>query len=82
MIIKIHLVFIERYIWPEEQFRESDFIVFRVRSLSYSNSIALIKISPYEYEIYMGEYSLRLGEIISVHKLANRLMGDYFRYSS
>ncbi len=70
------------YIWPEEQFREDDFIVFRIRSLSYPHSIALIKISPHDYTVFMGEYSLRLGEIIAVHRLANRLMGDYFRYSS
>ena len=70
------------YIWPEEQFREDDFIIFRVRSLSYPHSIALIKISPHDYTVYKGEYFLRLGEILAVHKLANRLMGDYFRYSS
>ena len=70
------------YIWPEEQFREDDLIVFRVRSLSYPHSIALIKISPHDYVVYMGNYSLRLGEIVAVHKLANRLMGEYFRYSS
>lgn len=70
------------YIWPEEQFREDDFIVFRVRSLSYPHSVALIKIGPHDYTVFNGEYSLRLGEILAVHKLANRLMGDYFRYSS
>lgn len=70
------------YIWPEEQFREDDFIVFRVRSLSYPHSIALIKISPHDYVIYNGEYSLKFGEVIAIHKLANHLMGDYFHYSS
>lgn len=70
------------YIWPEEQFREDDFIVFRARSLSYPHSIALIKISPHDYIVYKGEYSLKIGEMLAVHKLANRLMGDYFRYSS
>lgn len=70
------------YIWPEEQFREDDFIVFRVRSLSYPHSIALIQISPHDYTVFKGEYSLRLSEVIAVYKLANRLMCDYFHYSS
>lgn len=70
------------YIWPEEQFREDRFIVFRVRSLLYPQSIAFIKISQHEYTVYNGEYNLRLGEIIAIHKLANSLMGDYSHYSS
>ncbi|AGH96677.1 hypothetical protein A11Q_2461 [Pseudobdellovibrio exovorus JSS] len=70
------------YIWPEEQFREDDFIVFRVRSLSYPYSIAFIKISPNDYTAYNGDYSLKDGEIIAIHKLANSLMDNYFPYSS
>lgn len=71
-----------RLMWPEEQFRENDLIVYRVRSLSYPTSIALIKISPYDYQVFSGGYDLKLGEIIAVHKLAKNLMDDYFRYSS
>jgi hypothetical protein len=71
-----------RLMWPEEQFRENDLIIYRCRSLSYPNSIALIKISPHDYQVFMGEYDLKIGEIIRVHKLAKDLMDDYFRYSS
>lgn len=69
-------------IWPEEQFKEDYFIVYRVRSLSYHNSIALIKISKNRYKIFKGEYELKLGEIIMLYKLAKRLMDDFRRYSS
>jgi len=70
------------YIWPEEQFRENGFIVFRIRSLTHPNSIALIQIGPHDYTVFKGEYFLRVSEVIAIYKLANRLMGDYFHYSS
>ncbi len=68
--------------WLEEQFREDYFIVFRVRCLSYPNSIALIKVSKNRYKIFKGEYELRLGEILMVHRLAKARMDDYDLYSS
>ena len=71
-----------RLMWPEEQFRENDLIVYRVRCLSYPNSIALIKISPHDYQVFKGDYDLKLGEIITVYRIAKNLMDDYFRYSS
>ena len=70
------------YISTEEQFREGSNIIYRVRSLSYPHSIALIKITPHDYEIYKGEYSLKIGEELILYKLAKSLMDDYFRYSS
>ncbi len=70
------------YIWTEEQFREGSNIVYRVRSLSYPHSIALIRITPHDYEIFKGEYSLKLSEELILYKLAKSLMDDYFRYSS
>lgn len=63
------------YIWTEEHFREGSKIIYRVRSLSYPNSIALIVITPHDYEIFKGE------ELI-LYKIAKSLMDDYFRYSS
>lgn len=70
------------YIWAEKQFTEGNFIVYRVRSLSYPSSIALIKISPHDYQIFKGDYDLKLGEIVTVYRIAKNLMDDYFRYSS
>ena len=68
--------------WLEEQFREDDFIVFRVRCLSYPNSIALIKISKDSYKVFHGEYDLKLSEVLMVHKLAKARMNDLDGYSS
>ena len=51
--------------WLEEQFREDTFIVYRVRCLSYPNSIALIKISKNRYKIFKGEYELKSPMTIS-----------------
>ena len=68
--------------WLEEQFREDHFIVYRVRCLSYPNSIALIKVSKNHYKVFKGEYDLKLGEIIMVYKLAKSRMDDLHRYSS
>lgn len=68
--------------WLEEQFREDTFIVYRVRSLSYPHSIALIKVSKNRYKIFKGEYDLKLGEIIMVYKLAKARMDDFNLYSS
>jgi hypothetical protein len=68
--------------WLEEQFREDYYIVYRVRSLSYPNSIALIKVSQDRYKIFHGEYDLTLGEIIRIYKLAKARMDDYNNYSS
>lgn len=70
------------YIWTEEHFREGSIIIYRVRSLSYPHSIALIKITPHDYEIFRGEYSLKMSEELILYKLAKSLMDDYFRYSS
>ncbi len=68
--------------WLEEQFREDYFVVYRVRCLSYPNSIALIKVSKNRYKIFKGEYELKLGEILMVHKLAKARMDDYGHHSS
>ena len=68
--------------WLEEQFREDDFIVFRVRCLSYPNSIAIVKISRDTYKVFHGEYDLKLGEVLMVHKLAKARMDALDDYSS
>ena len=67
--------------WLEEQFREDTFIVYRVRCLSYQNSIALIKVSKNRYKIFKGEYELKLGEVLMVHRLAKARMDDLCSYS-
>lgn len=65
------------YIWTEEQFTEDNHIVFRVRSLNYPSSIALIKVSATEYKIYKGEYPLKLAEELMLFKIAETLIEDY-----
>lgn len=70
------------YIWTEEHFREGSKIIYRVRSLSYPNSIALIVITPNDYEIFKGEYSLKLGEELTLYKIARSLLDNYRLYSS
>jgi len=65
------------YIWTEEQFSEDNHIVYRVRSLSYPTSIALIKISATEYKIYKGDQSLMLAEELMLFKIAEALLDDY-----
>ena len=70
------------YIWTEEHFKEGSKIIYSVRSLSYPHSIALIVITTNEYEIFKGEYSLKLGEELILYRLAKKLMDDYLRYSS
>ena len=71
-----------RYIWTEEQFREGSNIIYRVRSLSYPNAICLILVNAHEYTVYMGEYELKIGEVLIVHKLGKSLLDDFIRYSS
>lgn len=70
------------YIWTEKHFREGSNIIYKVRSLSYPNVIALIRVNPQEYTVYMGEYDLKLQEILMVHKLGKALLDDFIRYSS
>lgn len=65
------------YIWTEEQFTEDNHIVYRVRSLNYSSSIALIKVSTTEYKIYKGEHQLKLAEELMLFKIAETLLDDY-----
>ena len=69
------------YIWSEEQFREDNHIVYRVRSLNYPNVIALIKVGPYEYTVYKGEYDLKFQEVLMLFKIGKKLADDYVRYS-
>ena len=70
------------YIWTEEHFKEGNNTIYKVRSLSYPHIIALIQVNPHKYTVYMGEYKLKLGEIIMVYKLAKACLDDYNRYSS
>jgi hypothetical protein len=65
------------YIWTEEQFSEDNHIVYRVRSLGYPTSIALIKISATEYKIFKGDQSLKLAEELMLFKVAEALLDDY-----
>jgi hypothetical protein len=65
------------YIWTEEQFSEDNHIVYRVRSLSYPTSIALIKISTTEYKVFKGEHLLKLAEELMLFKIAEALLDDY-----
>lgn len=68
--------------WSEKQFREDEYIVFGVRSLSYPHYIAFIKVSEDGYKIFHGEDDLTLGEIIRIYKLAKARLDDYGDYSS
>lgn len=65
------------YIWTEEQFSEDNHIVYRVRSLNYLSSIALIKVNAAEYKIYKGEHQLKLAEELMLFKIAEALLDDY-----
>ena len=65
------------YIWTEEQFIEDNHIVYRVRSLSYPSSIALIKVSATEYKIYKSEHQLKLAEELMLFKIAEALLDEY-----
>lgn len=65
------------YIWTEEQFTEDNHIVFRVRSLNYPSSIALIKVNATEYKIYKGEHQLKLAEELMLFRIAEALLDDY-----
>lgn len=65
------------YIWTEEQFTEDNHIVYRVRSLNYSSSIALIKVNATEYKIYKGEHQLKLAEELMLFKIAEALLDEY-----
>jgi len=65
------------YIWTEEQFTEDNHIVFRVRSLNYPSSIALIKVTASEYKIYKGEHQLKLAEELMLFKIAETLLDEY-----
>lgn len=65
------------YIWTEEQFSEDNHIVYRVRSLNYPSSIALIKVSANEYKVYKSEHQLKLTEELMLFKIAEALLDDY-----
>jgi len=65
------------YIWTEEQFTEDNHIVYRVRSLNYPSSIALIKVSATEYKIFKGEHQLKLAEELMLFKIGEALLDDY-----
>jgi hypothetical protein len=65
------------YIWTEEQFSEDNHIVYRVRSLNYPTSIALIKVSATEYKVYKCEHPLKLAEELMLFKIAEALLDDY-----
>lgn len=65
------------YIWTEEQFTEDNHIVYRVRSLNYPSSIALIKVSATEFKIYKGEHPLKLAEELMLFKIAEALLEEY-----
>jgi len=65
------------YIWTEEQFTEDNHIVYRVRSLNYPSSIALIKVNATEYKIYKGDHQLKLGEELMLFKIAEALLEEY-----
>ncbi len=65
------------YIWTEEQFTEDNQVVYRVRSLNYPTSIALIKVNATEYKIYKGEHQLKLAEELTLFKIAEALLDEY-----
>jgi len=65
------------YIWTEEQFTEVNHIVYKVRSLNYPSSIALIKVNATEYKIYKGGHQLKLAEELMLFKIAEALLDDY-----
>ncbi|MFN8847153.1 MAG: hypothetical protein ACK5W9_09910 [Bdellovibrionales bacterium] len=65
------------YIWTEEQFSEDNHIVYRVRSLNYPSSIALIKVNATEYKIYKSEHQLKLAEELMLFKIAEALLDEY-----
>ena len=65
------------YLWTEEQFSEDNHIVYRVRSLNYPSSIALIKVNATEYKIYKGEHQLKLAEELMLFKFAEALLDEY-----
>lgn len=65
------------YIWTEEQFSEDNHIVYRVRSLNYPTSIALIKVSANEYKVYKSEHQLKLTEELMLFKIAEALLDEY-----